>query len=705
LQIIVISFLRITGDNISVYENIDENVSVKGKITDIQLKPGQTVLTLSDIIVDTGPPVKSSDKLSVYLSENKHLKIGMIIQVKGSASSYNHATNPGEFDTASYYHNKGFAYMIFSDNILILNNNYNHFKQFLFNLSEKIKNTYYEYLPEDKASIVSGIVLGKRYLISEEDSTMYSRNGIMHLLAVSGMHVSTISVLIIWFMSRMPVSYVKARVIIIIFLIMYGCLTGFGVSCIRAVIMIVLSIFANLTGRPYDPLNAISFAGIVILLINPIYLFEASFLLSFSAVTAVTVVTPYIKEKTESLLALSNIIVLLITAPIILYFYNDLALYSVFINLIVIPIMSVLFLTAILLVLFCNLFSFAGVFFAGTVNYVLDFYEHICTFFDKYFYDIRITGHISHNAIYIYCIVLICMLTLLHYLKKKVVLRVVCLGMCIMCLLVLLHKSEDNNVHITMIDVGQGDGLCIETINDKCIMFDCGSSDESNLAKYTLEPFLRYKGIRHIDVWFVSHLDTDHISGIIEVLERNKLNFLTVGTLVLPETSEDRTDNPFERYEGKLINKIVYMSKGDIISCDELRFTCYNPSSKVVDVNDSSLVFGMNYKDFDMLFTGDISSEVERNLLGTIDRHFDVLKVAHHGSKNSTCDEFLERIKPKIALISAGKDNSYGHPAEETLKRLKDVESRVFTTQKYGALTLDIDSKIVIHAFLKGSSY
>ena len=277
--------------------------------------------------------------------------------------------------------------------------------------------------------------------------------------------------------------------------------------------------------------------------------------------------------------------------------------------------------------------------------------------------------------------------------------------MSVMCLIILTQKPRDNNVHITMLDVGQGDGLCIETINDKCIMVDGGSSDESNLSKYTIEPFLKYKGIRHIDVWFVSHLDIDHISGLLDVLERKKLNFLTIDTLVLPETSAGMTDCPFKKYEEKLINKIVYMSKGDVFTYDYLNFFCYNPSADSLDSNEASLVFGMNYKEFDMLFTGDISSEVEKDLLGTIDRQFDVLKVAHHGSKNSTCDEFLERINPKVALISAGKDNSYGHPSEETLGRLKDARSRVFTTQKYGALTLDIDSKIVIRTFLKGSSY
>ena len=704
---LVISFLRITDDSISVYENIDEYVSVNGKITDIQPKPGQTVLTISEIYVDSGPPVKFKDKISIYLSENEqnNLKIGMTIQVKGSAVSYNHATNPGEFDSASYYHNKGFAFIMFPDEIHIIDVNYNHFKQFLFNLSEKIKSTYYKYLPEGKAAIVSGIVLGKRYLISEEDSSMYSRNGIMHLLAVSGMHVSTLAALIIWFMSRMPVGHIKARLVIIILLVSYGFLTGFSVSCIRAVIMILLNIFAKLIGRPYDPLNAISISGIILLLINPIYLFEASFLLSFSAVTAVTVITPYIKEKTEFVLASSNIIVILFTAPIILYFYNDLALYSIVINIIVVPIMSVLFLAAILLALSCNVFASLGVFFSGSVSTVLGLYELICTFFDKYFYDARITGHISTSAILIYFILLVCMFVLLNYLKRKIVLRIVYLGMSVMCMIILTQKPRDNNVHITMLDVGQGDGLCIETINDKCIMVDGGSSDESNLSKYTIEPFLKYKGIRHIDVWFVSHLDIDHISGLLDVLERKKLNFLTIDTLVLPETSAGMTDCPFKKYEGKLINKIVYLSKGDEFTYDELNFSCYNPSSDSLDSNDASLVFGMNYKEFDMLFTGDISSEVEKDLLGTIDRQFDVLKVAHHGSKNSTCDEFLERINPKVALISAGKDNSYGHPAEETLGRLKDARSRVFTTQKYGALTLDIDSKIVIRTFLKGSSY
>ncbi len=689
---IVISFLRIINDNVSIYENINEKITVKGSIADIRIKPEHTVLTMTDIYYNTGPPVKSSDKLSVYLSENEisQLKIGMTICVDGDANSYNHATNPGEFDTSSYYHNKGFAFMIYSENIRILDNNYNHFKQYLFEISENLKSLYFKYLPENKASIISGIILGKRYLISEEDSSMYSRNGIMHLLAVSGMHVSTISVLIIWLMSHMPVSYIKARVVIILLLIIYGFLTGFGVSCIRAIIMIILNIIAKLIGRPYDALTSISFAGIIILLINPLYLFEASFMLSFSAVTAVTVITPYIKEKTESVLALGNIIVILITAPIILYFYNDIALYSVFINIIVIPIMSVLFVAAILLVISGSLFMPFGMFFAGTVNYVLDFYEHVCGFFDKYFFGLRITGHIGLYIILFYYIIIFTMLIFLYLSKNKLFSKIIYIGMSIICLFILTFKPYNNNVCVTMLDVGQGDGLCIQSVNGKCIMIDGGSSDESNLAKYTLEPFFKYNGIRNIDIWFVSHNDIDHVSGLLSILERNDLNFITINTLVLPKTNA-LSHNEFQKFEGRLVKNIIYLRAGDTITCDGIRFICSNPSENEAGNNDSSLVLSMKYKDFNMLFTGDVSSDTEKNILQFLCNDYDVLKVAHHGSKYSTCNEFLSKIKPKAALISAGKYNSYGHPAEETLKRLGECKCRIYKTMDVGAIMIHTD--------------
>ena len=245
---------------------------------------------------------------------------------------------------------------------------------------------------------------------------------------------------------------------------------------------------------------------------------------------------------------------------------------------------------------------------------------------------------------------------------------------------------------MTVLDVGQGDSIHIRGESGEYLV-DGGSSDVSSVGTYRIEPYLLSNAADTLNYVFVTHGDEDHISGIVELLEGQKLG-VHIKTLVLP---------PEEYCEEKLLGltrtaekngtRVVTMSAGDAL---EEGITCLGPEkgAGISPGNEASLVLSLTYGNFDMLLTGDVEGKGEDALVesGRL-RKYDVLKAAHHGSKNSSLEPFLETVKPSVTLISAGVDNRYGHPHEETLKRLEAAGSRVYSTQENGAVRIWTDGE------------
>lgn len=698
MQITVIILFRLILYDEPVYEDVSGSVTAYGYIESIKERDKGITVTVYNVNVTEGPKVSKRDKLLVYYSSSDNLvndlKIGQLLKITGEAKPFDTPSNPGEFNASGYYHNKGYSYSIFSEQIDIVNYKYNRIKEAIRTISDRVSAIYYKILPENEAGLTGGIVLGKRELISEEDEALYRKNGIMHLLAVSGMHVSTISMLILWIISHTGVGFVKGRTITAALLIIYGYLTGFSISCMRAVIMIIMSIAARICGRGYDSPQAISAAGIIILLFNPKDLFSAAFLLSFGAVSSITLLAPVYLRQLECVRlkpVISSLTVTLVTIPVIIYFYNDTSLYTFLLNLIVIPLMTLLFIAGVVSVILYVISPGLGEFAAGTIHYIFMLYEKMCLFCEEHIYSLRITGHISISRIMIYYILGIVICVFIMICRKCVINRIVYAVSILAGLIILSYSPKTNEALITMLDVGQGDGLLIEMPSGENMLIDGGSSDNDELAKYTLEPFLRYKGINHVDMWAVTHMDSDHTSGLIDLLSRARINRITIGTLILSDIADKSVYNELLSYSDVYEN-VIFMSRNQSLSFDDMLFTCLNPvknSGGLDGANDYSLVFKMTYKEFDMLFTGDISESIEKELVNISD--CDVLKVAHHGSKNSSSEEFLNIVSPKIAVISAGQRNTYGHPHLETIERLKECGAGILCTKDTGAIIISTD--------------
>ncbi len=230
------------------------------------------------------------------------------------------------------------------------------------------------------------------------------------------------------------------------------------------------------------------------------------------------------------------------------------------------------------------------------------------------------------------------------------------------------------------------------------VTVDGGSTNVKKAGQNRIIPYLKAECISEIDYAVMTHADTDHTSGLIEMLKQSDNYGVRVRNLVLLDIVEkDDAYNQMVRLAEEHGVKVLYITKGDFMRFGKIELKCIHPGdeTKAENRNGYSTVLGLKYNKFSMLFTGDISSEQERELQTLLNHSYTVLKVAHHGSKYSTSDEFLQWTQPKYSMISVGKKNMYGHPADETLKRLKQSGSQIFRTDENGCVTVSSDGETI----------
>lgn len=506
------------------------------------------------------------------------------------------------------------------------------------------------------------------------------------------------------------------------FVYSYGVLTNFSVSAIRAVVMYFIMLAANIFGKTFDLLSALSLSAFIILLQNPMQLFSAGFLLSFGAVLGIALLLPCFKKIHESENALINSIYVsasaqIFTLPIILYYFFQAPVYSLIVNILTVPLSSLLIIISIVAGILGIMFPAAGRFLVGGVYYILRFYETLCRWAGKLPKSLITTGRPEMISIVLYFLLILVFIAGINRSGKKVFLIAL-----FAAIIVLLYPKPAEKLTVTFLDVGQGDAVFMKTEQGTTFLIDGGSADVANVGTYRIRPYLLSIGVDHIDYAIVTHADTDHISGLEEIIRESKI---TVSNLILPQIYKNNVNidnNERQNFKESELNKdnysklvslaesfkinTMYIKAGDYIKEGKLEIICLNPIEgySYPEDNACSAVLSISYGNFDMLITGDLEKEGEEAIISKLKRiseegwnkfanGYDVLKVAHHGSRNSTGEEFLKYVKPGISVISCGKNNRYGHPHKELLERLNNMKSRYFITYEEGAITFQTDGK------------
>lgn len=707
-----------------------ERVRVCGKITKSEEKSTGIYYYLENAYVSGKNNQISNVNIILYVKDEKIEGItGEMIDTYAKYDSYKSARNKGGFNERKYYYELGIAgrfikenddeTFIISKRDIVITGLY-RLKCHCINILDKITSAKY-------SGIYKGILLGDKSDIESDTRSLYKMAGISHLLAISGLHISLIGYFVYRTLRKIMGLY-PSGILTFTIILCYGNMIGENISAKRAIIMFGVSLLAKLIGRTYDILSALTLAFIVIIYTNPLAIFNSGMLLSFGAILGIILLhTPlmrFIKINNKLISSfLASEMINTIIRPISAYFYYEISMYSSVINIIIIPFMGIIVVCGILGIIIGSVSVHLGSFVIWIGCRVLQFYDFVCRLFLKMPYATRIVGIPGNLRLVIYFGLLIIAVIILHiYLNRNdeiynndnecnivncgeidtfKVRNIKRISVCMVLILlnVILLSNNVKGVRINMLDVGQGDSICINNAGNT-LLVDAGSSSEKDITKYTILPFLKASGIECVDYLIMTHSDMDHINGMNDLMEYKYNGRNYVKNIIVPKINETVVDknyrNIISKAEKEKIN-VIYLGKGDIIQMKGLQIRCLWPEDdRKLDKNDLSLTFylSVSESDFRMLFTGDLGMEGEKMLIKSgISDKVNVLKTGHHGSNNSSSAEFLKVLLPEVSIISCGVNNRYGHPGQDALKRLKNIVSDIYVTKDTGEIDIHVNER------------
>ena len=550
------------------------------------------------------------------------------------------------------------------------------------------------------------------------------------MLAVSGSHITYIISAFSILMEKKNKRTTK--IITIIFLIFFMALTGFTASVVRASIMGILILTAGLVHRKSDTINNLGISSLIILICNPYTIIDAGFWLSFAGTMGIILleepINSYFQKfkicKIKSISWIINSFTItfaanIIIIPIMAYMFSTFSMTFWISNILAAPVMEFVtiygFLIYFISIFLLPLAKFLGIILNFSLNSLIKIAE--------------ITSLIPGSSIYIKtpylleCIIYYLILFLIFNWKRikeklennKILEKIKKNSykyISIILIFIILTNTISNKIFqeikIYFVDVGQGDSTLIQTIEGKNILIDGGGSEfgSFDVGENILLPYLLDRRITTIDYLMISHFDSDHIGGVFAILENLEVKNIIISKQ--GETSEN-LKKFYEITNNKGIRTII-VKKGDIVEIDKYsHFEILFPEDNLIEdniLNNNSIVARFNSLDFSILFTGDIEEIAEKRLCelysGTDKLEAFVLKVAHHGSKTSSTEEFLELVKPKIALIGVGKNNNFGHPNIDVIERLENMGSKIYRTDNCGEIIIRINrEKLQIHTKIK----
>lgn len=712
------------GVDVKEYKGDNKSVEITGKVTDKMFKNNAYCLHIK-----CKGKNKNSNKYIIYLKNQNafDFKIGQTVKLKGRYQNFSRPENDGQFDSRKYYRIRGYEASIKGATVTHSGKRYSYIKERLFLIKERTKKVYAAYMDESEAGTLSAMVLGDKTGLDADVKDLYQAAGISHVLSLSGLHIAAVGMCLFTILRYSGLGLFGASMISSAVMTMYGIMTGFSTSTIRALIMFILAVIAKAIGRTYDLMSGMCLASILIIVENPYYIFDSGFLLSVLSVSGISLIYPIllditdffkkekgaIYEKTRKSICIS-LSTNLATLPVVFNTFFKISRYSIFINIIVVPLMSIILGIGIIVLIIANtvikLKPFRvitrGLLF--TAQKIIMLYSFLCGNVSRLAgnYWIVGKGESWQNVVYI---ILMSVVVFEYWsyvnrvrsndknkdeLRKKMKIKETALIVISVFVLAFRIKPE---LSVNALSVGQGACNVIYGRDIPTIMVDGGSSDVKDVYKYRIRPFLLSNGISEIDYLFVTHPDMDHISGVKELLS-DELKEVNVKHQFVSVEDVD-SDNP---------EFVHIISKGDKMENGSITIECLSPENKGVSVpgsegnkreeslNDMSLVLKVMYENdknhFSMLYTGDISSEVEQALINDPQikdklKNIDYLSVPHHGSKYSSSEQFINTVNPKVSVISSGKNNSYGHPHKETLERLELVDTSIYRTDELGQIT------------------
>ncbi len=678
--------------------------------------------------------------LSVNKNKDIELEYGDKILIKGEFVEPSESRNYGGFDYKEYLKSIKIHGTIKADSIEILAKNSNNLIfTFANNINLKIKENINKLIPEKYSAIFTGLILGDTSKVEEEVNEDFKIANISHVLAISGMHITYI-VMGIEFVLKKGIGKRKTRIITIIILVIYMFITGFMPSVVRSSIMGIIMLISKLIHRKNDIWTSISLSLLILLIYNPFLILNVGLQLSYLGTIGIVCFNKNVynflrklkirnkkikyrinrkfilfMDKIKEMLSvtLSAQIVIL---PILLFNFNILGIYffisNILVSVIIGPIIIVGFVCILISFISIEIAKILSIFMSVGIQILISISEISHLPFSKIYIP---TPKVWQIVIYYICVIVINRIYIAFNLKnpdftsirirnlvallkfkfrqnRNKVLKVLIVFVSLLFILNIIPKK----LKIHFVDVGQGDCTFITTSQNKTILIDGGGSmsEEYDVGKSTLLPYILDRGYTKLDYVFISHFDQDHVGGILTILEE-----LRVGQVYISKQEQDSEN--YQKFlkivEDKKI-QVKVLKQGDCLKIEKnLYFDILWPIEEQIQenvLNNNAMVMKLRYGKFSMLFTGDIEAIAEEKILdfykekGEYILKSDVLKVAHHGSKTSTTQSFFEKVNPKICLIGVGKNNMFGHPTAEVLERINGT--KIYRTDEDGEIILEV---------------
>lgn len=645
--------------------------------------------------------IKSKLYLTINANETKINKyqIGDKIEFRGKIKKPYKIGNPNQFNYAKFLkYKKTFTIMFIDEKdceITGVENNLKwKFLRKINNLRLEIINKQAKYIKSPNIEILGGIVFGDDAVNPPQYiKETFVTTGLLHILAASGMNVAFIFSMMFFILSFFKIPYRINIITSAITVIIYAAMTGFPPSIIRALIMLEFVILGKLINKEANSLSLLSFAALIMLIISPTMLFNISFQLSFIVTFGIILFAPVIyeflnnKNKFCSKLTVLfiPIIAQIFVIPLQMYYFQTFSTYSLFANILILPFLSIIsflgFINSILnLIPF--FYDFINLIFSYILNPAISILIGIAKMFANMNNALLSTYKMNfYQIVFYYSTIIFLYLTLKNNPRKIKNYVIICVCLIILCGSFI--KIPNKNFETVFFDVQNGDCILLKTPQNKYIMIDSGrlgyKTNYSQINSIVI-PYLKEKRVKEIDTFIITHFDSDHAGGAIELLKNFKVN-----RVILPDLDGDSILNRNIK-EYVLTNKIPYsVVKNEDMFYKENDFNLTNFYVENKNKNESSIVTLAEHENYKILFCADVTEKVLNKM--NLPKDINVIKIGHHGAIGTISKEFLNKHNVKHAIISVGH-NQYNHPHQNTIETLKSNNTNIYRTDLDNAVKL-----------------
>ena len=684
---VILSYLNCNYNSKSILSQyINENIEIQAKVN--KQKKSDSISYDASVISINSIPLFSEENIILYSDNNKTIKENSIIKVRCNVAENQLTKNRMLFNYENYLRSKKIRAVVFIDgDAVIEEENYSLLNSISYKFRAYTENTFYSNLNKSNAEIILSIILGDVNYLDDELYDNIKVMGLAHIFAVSGTHIVLMYIFLLnafKFVFTRRVSWILSWVLIWF----YGFLIGFPMSVMRALVMFTLLFGSEILYRKYNSLNSIGLAALILTLYNPFWIFDAGFLLSFSTALSFIIFSKYIKVTNTIFKNLYMYLFLQIfTLPVIVYYFNFIPIIGVLYNLLLLPIFTVIMIYGFSLLIFNSFFSFVLIVPFKIYDYILYSLRFIIDFSDKIAFNGLIFPTMSTIHIIFFYIALLFMIYLHNNKSSRCKKYGIAAIISFYSFTYIMIPMTDTSLYFNIVDVGQGLFTTIK-YKELNIIVDCGSTSSREMGEYIAIPYLTKRGITNIDAIFISHLDDDHFNGLSSLLDSN-INVNKIFSSTVYEEDVKKLTAGYEmKFDDNLNIEILWPYENLILG----------------NINNQSMVISINYKNRHILLPGDIEEEAEYAIYNDLE-HYDIVVVPHHGSKTSSTIQFVDAVKPQIAVLSYGR-NYYGIPHEEVVLRYENVDSKIFSTYEHGEINIILkDNNLYYNTYTNEKSH